>query len=384
QTIKFILTSRYWQAEQLPLKLIYANSRFDFDQLSDLARDNPLLLDKAVEQLDGTDWYAEAQELHSPQMAQTKPFHLLFVLMRLAEDTLLRSKLITERVSTLNFEHIFQDIIQDDLETLWRDDYKKGLAAAVSTMAYMHVQYRPYLNRKAFMKLADRYNSAYPLPKNSDPKDWGILKYYLYTYRSPFANWKNKEDYIAFIKDEFAESIVAQDKHGHHHVENRWVEDLDFLIRDAETYSASVLFAIVCAKSPDIWSVAQKQELIEHLLQKDNSHHAYAQTLLYDKTLDDENKRWQLIRRYLEIDQTNSAFNRRFFEWAKQSASEREKARPIAKKLLGQSGQTHQVICAALGVLEREEARPIAEDLLGQSEQAPEVICAALGVLERE
>ncbi|MFA6008934.1 MAG: caspase family protein [Desulfobacteraceae bacterium] len=414
QTIKFVLTSRYWQAEQLPWKLIYANSLFDFDQLGNLARDNPVLLDKAVAQLGGSDWDAAAQELHSPQMAQTKPFHLLFVLMRLSEDAHLRAKLIAKRGSSLGFEHIFLDIIQDDLENLWRDDYKKGLAAAVSTMAYLHMQYRPYLSRTAFVKLSDRYNPTYPLLTSSHPADWGILKYYLYTHRNPIKNWENNEYYIAFIKDDFAESIAALDKHGHHHVENRWAVDLDFLIREAEKYSASVLFAKVCQISPFIWTFAQKQELIEHLLQQDNNHHAYAQALLYDNVLDDESKRWQLIQRYLEIVETNHSFNSSFLLWAKQFAPERvldfahrqfeipdglhgvslfilvlmlgrEEARPFAKKLLEQTdGQSSLSISAALKVLEPEEARPFAKKLLEQTGQVKEVICTALGLLEPE
>jgi hypothetical protein len=46
QYLKFVLTTRYWKAEELPLRLVCANGLFYFD--SNLARDNPLLLDKAV------------------------------------------------------------------------------------------------------------------------------------------------------------------------------------------------------------------------------------------------------------------------------------------------------------------------------------------------
>lgn len=258
QSIKFVVTSRYWNAEELPLKLLCVNSLFDFDQLGDLARDNSLLLDKAIEQLGDPDWNEVAQELHSPQMGQTKPFHLLFVLMRLAEDSYLRSRFITERGNTVNFEHIFQDIIQDDLENLWNDSYKKGIAAAVSTMAHLHVEYRSYFSRSAFLKLTDHYNSVYPLSITSCPTDWGRLKYYLYTYRNTTNKREDAEEFIAFIKDEFAETIVAADKRGRHHVENRLVADLEFLVRTTDNYTASIIFDKVCQITPAIWNAAQK------------------------------------------------------------------------------------------------------------------------------
>ena len=241
QYLKFALTSRYWKPEELPLKLIYANSLFDFDKLANLAKDNQLLLDKAVVQLSVAGWECADRELRTPQMAQTKPFHLLFVFMRLAEDIQLRAKVIAERGKTLNFEHIFQDIIQDDLENLWRDPYKRGLAAAVSMAAYLHMQYHSYLGKTALLTLAEHYNPGYPLLSASEPADWGTVKYYLYTYRSPINKRKDAEDFVAFIKDEFAEAFIAADRRGHRHVENRWVRDLEFLVCEADDYSSSYL-----------------------------------------------------------------------------------------------------------------------------------------------
>jgi hypothetical protein len=282
--------------------------------------------------MDSPGWREAARELQTPQMAQTKPFHLLFVLMRLAEDTHLRDKIIAERGKALNFEHIYQDIIQDDLDNLWRDPYRKGLAAAVSMAAYLHMQYRSYFSKAALLKLADHYNHHYPLPSTSQPADWGSIKYYVYIYQNPINKRKDAEDFVAFIKDEFADSLVAADSRGHHHLENRWVPDLEFLVREADFYTSSYLFYNVCQCTPTLWNTEMKQALICYLLDRKNSHHAYAWMLLHDGLFDNETKRLGLISRYLDIAPTNHRFVARFFKWANKHAP--NKLKLFARQLL--------------------------------------------------
>ncbi|MCI5142452.1 MAG: hypothetical protein D3909_12195, partial [Candidatus Electrothrix sp. ATG1] len=91
--LKFILTGRSWSNKDLPRNLIHPGSLFDMDKLGELERDNPLLLDKAAERLSDPEWTASAQDLRASNLAHTKPFHLLFVFMRLAPDERLRKEI---------------------------------------------------------------------------------------------------------------------------------------------------------------------------------------------------------------------------------------------------------------------------------------------------
>ncbi len=122
------------------------------DKRSRLEQDNLLRLDKAAEKLADPAWTAAAQKLRSSNLTRTKPFHLLFVLMRGGQV-----------LAGQNVEGVFEEIIQSDLDKLWQDDYKKGLAAAVSTLAFLHVKFRPYLSKKALRKLTERHNKGKPL-----------------------------------------------------------------------------------------------------------------------------------------------------------------------------------------------------------------------------
>ncbi|XOF33329.1 MAG: caspase family protein [Candidatus Electrothrix sp. YB6] len=134
--LKFVLTGRSWSNRDLSKKLISSGGLFEMDKQSNLGQDNPLLLDKAAEVLNDPEWHAAAQELRSTNLAQTKPFHLLFVFMRLAPESL-REKIAKGQ----DVAYIFSEIIESDLERLWQDEHRKGLAAAVSTMAWLHVQF---------------------------------------------------------------------------------------------------------------------------------------------------------------------------------------------------------------------------------------------------
>ncbi len=400
--IKFILTARNWNSDELPAKLLQdgGSSRFDLDKRSRLEQDNLLLLDKAAEKLDDSAWTAAAQELRSSNLARTKPFHLLFVLMR--------GKQV---LAGQNVKGVFEEIIQSDLDKLWLDDYKKGLAAAVSTMAYFYVKFHRNLSRKAFLLLADRHNPHYPLAPFAE---WPApLHYYLHSYRNSVNKREDAEEYVGFIKDDFAKNIIdTKESKSRRHAENCWFADAEWLIQEADVYSASKLLYMICHKMPEVWTATQKKAMIRSQLECGNGHHAYAWLLLKDGIFADEAERWELIKRYLELSPKNFWFAIRFLSWGKKSDPERtrflakrllekdglhpfviytaltllrkDEAKLFARELLEKGRPEHQLICTALNLLGKEEAKPFAKKLLEKDRLHPFVICAVLNLLSKD
>ncbi len=307
--IKFILTARNWNSDELPAKLLQdgGSSRFDLDKRSRLEQDNLLLLDKAAEKLADSAWTVAAQELHSSNLARTKPFHLLFVLMR--EKQVLEGQ---------NVEGVFEEIIQSDLDKLWQDNYKKRLAAAVSTMAYFYVKFHLNLSRKALRKLAERHNEGKPLAPSAELME--PLNYYLHSYRDPTNKREDAEYLIGFIKDEFADKLLEADNAKQHHAENCWHSDAEFLIQEADVYSSSMLLYRICCDMPEEWPAAQKKAMISAQLERGNSHHAYARLLIEQDIFTDESERWELIERYLDLAPKNLRFAVPFLKWGKKAA----------------------------------------------------------------
>ncbi len=108
---------------------------------------------------------------------------------------------------------------ESDLKTLWNDPYKKGLAAAVSTLAWLHGHFRPnfHLSKKALLQLAIHRNPEYPQPASAD---WGFpLACYLHTYRNLTNKREDAENFVGFVKDEFADKIVQEGSLSCHHAE---------------------------------------------------------------------------------------------------------------------------------------------------------------------
>uniref|UniRef100_UPI0040577136 caspase family protein n=1 Tax=Candidatus Electronema sp. TaxID=2698783 RepID=UPI0040577136 len=370
--IKFILTARNWNSGELPAKLLQdgGSSRFDLDKRSRLEQDNLLLLDKAAEKLADSAWTVAAQELHSSNLARTKPFHLLFVLMR--EKQVLAGQ---------NVEGVFEEIIQSDLDKLWQDNYKKGLAAAVSTLAFLHVKFRPYLSRKALRKLAERHNEGKPLAPSAELTE--PLNYYLYSYRNRTNKLEDAEEYISFLTDEFAEKWSQTDELQHHHAENCWLADAEFLIQEADVYSSSMLLYRICCDMPEEWPAAQKKAMISAQLERGNSHHAYARLLIEQDIFTNEAERWELIEQYISIAPQNSQIAVVFLKGEKKFSTEIIKN--FAKRVLEEeSRHNYQIICASLSILDKDEANYFAKNLLSRDGQSNEVICASLSILDKD
>ncbi len=88
------------------------------------------------------------------------------------------------------------------------------------------------------------------------------------------------EEYISFVKDEFAEKWSQTDELQHNHAENCWLADAEFLIREADFYSSSNLLYSICRNRPNIWTAEQKRTMIRSQLKRGNGHLAYARLLL--------------------------------------------------------------------------------------------------------
>ena len=370
--IKFILTARNWNSDELPAKLLQdgGSSRFDLDKRSRLEQDNPMLLDKAAEKLADPAWTAAAQKLRSSNLTRTKPFHLLFVLMR--------GKQV---LAGQNVEGVFEEIVQSDLDKLWREPYKKGLAAAVSTLAFLHVKFHPHLSRKALRKLAERHNEGKPLAPSAELTE--PLNYYLYSYRNRTNKREDAEEYISFVTDEFAEKWSQTDELQHHHAENCWLADAEFLIQQADVYSSSMLLYRICCDMPEEWPAAQKKAMISAQLERGNSHHAYARLLIEQDIFTNEAERWELIEQYISIAPKNSQIAVVFLKREKKFSTEIIKN--FAKRVLEEeSRHNYQIICASLSILDKDEANYFAKNLLSRDGQSNEVICASLSILDKD
>jgi pimeloyl-CoA synthetase len=370
--IKFILTARNWNSDELPAKFLQdgGSSRFDLDKRSRLEQDNLLLLDKAAEKLADPAWTAAAQKLRSSNLTRTKPFHLLFVLMRGGQV-----------LAGQNVEGVFEEIVQSDLDKLWQEPYKKGLAAAVSTLAFLHVKFHPHLSRKALRKLAERHNEGKPLAPSAELTE--PLNYYLYSYRNRTNKREDAEEYISFVTDEFAEKWSQTDELQHHHAENCWLADAEFLIQEADVYSSSMLLYRICCDMPEEWPAAQKKAMISAQLERGNSHHAYARLLIEQDIFTNEAERWELIEQYISIAPQNSQIAVVFLKREKKFSTEIIKN--FAKRVLEEeSRHNYQIICASLSILDKDEANYFAKNLLSRDGQSNEVICASLSILDKD
>ncbi|MCI5143295.1 MAG: hypothetical protein D3909_16530, partial [Candidatus Electrothrix sp. ATG1] len=291
-------------------------------------------------------------------------------------------------------------------------------------MAYLHKRFRPYLTKNTLLKLAACRNPEYPPAPSADwgiplkyylhtyrnpankhtllklaacrnpeyppapSADWGIpLKYYLHTYRNPANKQGDAEEYVGFIKDDFAEKLSEADSlRDFPYAENCWVDDVEFLIREADDFSSSMLLNKVCQLMPKTASKDWIAEQVHAQLEHGNGHHAYAKLLLEDDIFADE-ERWEMIDRYIEIAPKSAGFILPFLKWLENFAPEHEdRSKFLAKKLLEEPGQNGNVASAALRILSREkkETKPLARKLLQQPRITGHPAAAALRILNRE
>ncbi|XOF33330.1 MAG: hypothetical protein ACL93V_15200 [Candidatus Electrothrix sp. YB6] len=243
-----------------------------------------------------------------------------------------------------------------------------------------------YFTKNALRNLVAYRNPDYPLPPSTD---WGIpLKYYLYAYQNPTNKREDAEEYVAFIKDDFAKKLSEADSfRDSPYAENFWLTDAEFIIRKADVYSSSMLLYSICQKMlsedlPKDWTETQMKAMILAQLERDNGHHAYAWLLLQDGIFTDEAERWELIELYLALAPKNVRFVVPFLKWGKKAALKR--TRSVAKSLLEVEGQVADVICTALNFLDRDEAKLFAKELLDKDGQVADVICVALNLLDRD
>ena len=190
-----------------------------FNVPEELQIDNEQLLDKFLESFP-----IDQQNFSSTknQLIGLKPFHLLFTLIRAFESEAIQKELSKNR----KYGNYFQDIINFDLNELYRNEERRGYVYALIFSAYISHNHNYNISKSTFLQIADKYNNApYSLQKNKEKSptySWDILRFYISEHISEMNKRINAPELIQFNKDDFKEAILKAD------LEHNFQSALDF------------------------------------------------------------------------------------------------------------------------------------------------------------
>ncbi len=376
--IKIIITGR--QPENALKKQMFGNSFFNLDKIKQSVqnRDNKKLISKIEEITDNKTWKLNAVKLQQQNITKAKTFQLLFILSRLSEQN-------AEVKHTKNFEETFNEIIQNDIETLRNDTNTKGFAYALIDFANLYLSsfdYKTTITKDTFLRLADFYhdNNTHFLYQNFkdiplEKEQWKILPYYI----SIFYNKKDKQGLtgtlITFNKDDLSEAI-GEIYNGE--FLSRQKQVLEFIINDESMLSASKIL-YVSARYGEIFSEQEILKYIKILLNKRNTHHAYV-SLLVNKNINfkiDSDKRLELIKKYIEISSTNNWFSSMVISFYKKNTQ--PLINIIERFEINTIASSFQIF--KLYFLEKNERQIKAKELLDNSNTSPETIKTCFNIL---
>jgi hypothetical protein len=386
ERLRFVLTGRYQEDGGLEQKYLPAERRRIFDDNAELSLDNRQLLDKvqaAVQQ--GAAWQSTLAALGD--VTQSKPFQLLYVLFRLAEDPALKQAIKSTRATG-----IFRDILQYDLDRLQRSD-KKGLGWALVFLAYCRTVLNIDLSKSSFLQLADHCSAPnsplkWEVDLGDQPiKEWETLRYYCAETSSPANRRADAPRLINLSKDDLAEEILNTPfegyKTGRDFLTRHKKSLLTYLCRHGSEYSASTLIWAIIQHEPDLFSRPEHRRLVEVQLEKRNSHHRYAVSIFYQVEWEFEDV-WEMVKRFAGTAPDNLVYWGTVMAWLKRTFSnQNEVVVEKIREIQGWGIDNRQIDQALLTALPHSEKAKAAQRLIEES-KVPEVICNCLSILKNQ
>ncbi len=359
-TAKFILSSREWDSAELNQAWFYAHSTFNFDE-SHQEQDNKALLTQLGTQL--PELKAVESSLSAMLKARAKPFHLLFITLRLAEQDKDLAVFLSKN-TTKEADGLFRDIVEYDLNRFKNSEYEKGYFYALVLFAKIADFYKlPALIKEDFSLIAGWYNN-HALTVDFENN---LLKHYL-SY--------NEKNFLVFNKDDFAETIVTLEN-AKAYLRSSEKNDVFKLIEQGSHRTTSFLLYILATYPEQILNNAEIITLAENCLAQKNTHFAYANLFLQKPTLF-KDKRQTYIEQYLAFS------NNHFFIVPYLKQLPKLEQITYAQQLLDAGNQHTNVICTCLTLLgqtDTDKAALYAQQLLDAGNKVPEVICNCLTLL---
>ena len=412
--IKFIITARKQHVNDILLEWQVPNSKVYFNVAEELRIDNKLLLDKFLNLFNIKQENLLSTKTH---LIGLKPFHLLFTLIRAKENEALQEELNKKG----RYGNYFQDIINFDINELYKDEHKRGFVYALIFSAYLSSQHNYGISKSTFLQIADKYNNApFSLVKNKQKTpahSWDVLRFYISEYISEKNKRGNATEQIQFNKDDFKEAILKADLH--HSFQsaldffNEWKKEaIEEILHHGSIYSSSVIGFVFGG----IEKTIDKERIVETLLKKQNSHHTYTKLFLDKRFILDFDKSWNRIKYFLTFNDDNhytfslvsNLINRTYKKDAEvrnnrfsyllgngvnhpnaingylNSLTKPETAIKEAKRLI-QKSDSFEVICNCLKILEADPETAIKEaKRFIQKSDDHQVICNCLKILEAE
>jgi len=367
--IKWLISDRE-EAKELS-EFIYGKSCFDFDDITnvDKENDNKQLLEKVAEKIE--DWKNTALELQHHAIAEAKPFHILFVLYRWAGQA--------NKIDFDDFETTFHKIIEEDIDRLKRDKEVSGFAHALIDFACLFIQYKARLTQNTFLRLADYHNPGdkknelFTNYQGSAPDEeaWGLLRYYL-TKGVIVGEKFVAETFLEFSKEDLAEAIVQKFAK---EFDRRKKSIFLFIVKDDSQFSASTLLQI--ATLNHVFNSQEAISFIQALLERGNYHPSYISLLTTKDSLlkfDNLEKHIEIIERFIAINPDQRIICNYLAILDKKTAQNK------AKKLLAET-KNQQVILKCFKILNKTpETIKKASELLAETKNE-QVICKCFDIL---
>jgi hypothetical protein len=415
--LRFVVTAKPDEHSDLSHDhiLLARDAEVSFDAAEHLKTDNENLLKRALSRLP-EELKGLYETLFNPQdRLLGKPFHLLFILLRAAQDPELR-----QRLTQHNAEGKFKQVMQYDFDQLYRDDERRGLAVAMLFFAYVKHKHRSSLPYEAFLALANQYATGKTPPgqrlATQTPEQWHIINHYLTKGKRDGDKRLDAPEFIQFKKDEYPEYLLQinlkKGQSAAEYLEQEKKLMVQFLIEHGGGWAASQLAHIFSQKEP-LLSEEEQIATVEALLSRSIGHHGYTSIFLMPNALPSIpfEQKWAWIKRFNEFAPNNQAFHQLFlkfilqekkkdcFEYLSALINLGANSQDIwfiflnhappqirdleAKRLLKVENQDPQVIWRCLDLL-RDEAKDDARRLLKVEGQHPFVVRRCLDLLGGE
>lgn len=314
--IRFVITAKPDEHGNLTHELLDSHARFGFDAREYLKADNEQIVKTALAHLN-TRFAGLYSTLFNPDdQLLGKPFHLLFILLRAADDETLRQELS----STLhNAEGKFRQVMQYDFNRLWNDFEKKGQAISILFVAYLQFKHKYHLPYEAFKSLVIRYSPHSAIAPgqwldNNLPEHWGILSHYIQKYRKSSSYPADISEFVFFKKDEYSEHLLHLDiPFGGSVVEYLKAEKKPMIMHLLYNggMTASSILSYFFSSRENLLSEEEKIATIVNLLKTGNTNPTYTNLFLGTNTLPNVSfdQKWSWVLQFNKLSPNQGSFH---------------------------------------------------------------------------
>ncbi|HEX8263950.1 MAG TPA: NB-ARC domain-containing protein [Pyrinomonadaceae bacterium] len=384
--LKFIITDRQFDSRINRAFLISNPS--SFDNRYELKADNNAILQKVFATL-GRKYQDLSERLFTQsELSVAKPFFLLYVLMRVGNNEELLQQL---SLSSKSAESYFKEIVQYDLSMLYRNSERKGFVTALGFLAYLQKTHQANISKNSFLTLANEFSETNPnfsLKKVYQDKiveNWEIIGQYLFAEKSLFARRDDSPELLSFNKDDFIEAILQAYVFENYNTVAEYTDEYkatiaEFIIEKGSQTSSSYLAFYFCSRENTL--AVKAANIVQKLLDTENSHHAYTKIFLYSQYNFSHEQIWEWVKQYLSFASNNNFFQIYCVLWLNRIFANNKPQLLLKLTELNNLGAlSRHVIIPKLKALDKHERTQLAKDLLENSKE-PEVISSCLEILK--